>query len=454
MPDVNHRMAGTAPTAEKRTRFRWVVGVLIFVIYTIAGADRANLGFVLPFLRKDFVMSNAEAGALASMYLIAYAIFQLPVGFACSRWGVRKIFTAGMVLTSMFTGLIGTSVSALMMKMYRFGLGVAEAPIGIGIPATINRWFPPKEQGTMGGVYFAAIKFGPVMVPIVGAIIIRMFSWREVFYFFAIPGLFLSAIWYWLVKNDPAESPYCSRKEVEYIKAGEAVVARGSGEQRSSISIGWIDRVIRTRVIKPIDRTKDIFCSWNVIGISLSFFFMVGIVNVILTWIPTYLMKVKRYPIMTMGIVASTPWIGGVVGNLVGGWASDNVFDKRRKPTMLITSLSTCVMAYAMIYAPSDPILLSIVLFSMGFLLNLGYGSFMVYLMKLTTKKKYPVAYAVMNTIGQFGGAGAAVLAGVVLDRYNWDMLFIFIACYSALCFVVLLSIVEPIEDAKLTEVP
>ncbi|CAM3474797.1 hypothetical protein [Rouxiella silvae] len=44
------------------THHRWWVAVLFFLIYTIAASDRANLGVVLPFIRKEFVMTNAEAG--------------------------------------------------------------------------------------------------------------------------------------------------------------------------------------------------------------------------------------------------------------------------------------------------------------------------------------------------------------------------------------------------------
>jgi sugar phosphate permease len=62
----------------KATKYRWVVAALFFVIYTIAAADRANLGIALPFLRKEFSMSNAEAGGLVSLFLIAYALVQLP----------------------------------------------------------------------------------------------------------------------------------------------------------------------------------------------------------------------------------------------------------------------------------------------------------------------------------------------------------------------------------------
>lgn len=76
------------------------VAALIFLIYTIVAADRANLGVALPFIRKEFEMSNAEAGGLMSLFLLAYALAQLPSGFAFGRFGVSRILPGAMVLTS------------------------------------------------------------------------------------------------------------------------------------------------------------------------------------------------------------------------------------------------------------------------------------------------------------------------------------------------------------------
>src|SRR6266567_7944764 len=141
--------ASVARVAVRTSNFRWVVAGLIFVIYTIASADRANIGFALPFIRKEFPMTNVEAGALLSLFLWGYALMQIPSGFATSKLGVRFLFPFAMVLTSLFTGLVGTSTSASMLKFFRFGLGVAEGPLPVGITTTINNWFPPKEKGTV-----------------------------------------------------------------------------------------------------------------------------------------------------------------------------------------------------------------------------------------------------------------------------------------------------------------
>jgi sugar phosphate permease len=445
----------TAPASssiqEKMTQFRWVVLVLIFLVYTVITADRANIGVALPFLRKEFQMSNTQAGAIASIFLFAYAIAMMPAGYFCSKTGVRRALSLGLLGTSLFTGLIGTAGSVLMLKVFRFGLGVAEAPVAVGIPTTINSWFPPHEKGTAAGIYFAAAKFGPVLVPPICAVIIAMAGWRQIFFLFAIPGVILAGIWHLVVKNDPSECRFCSPAEVAYIRTAKSPVQQKQAEKKQN-SLQWLDRLILARKISPIDSTSKMLRSWDIWGSMLGYFFILGIVNVILAWIPTYLMSVKHFSVMKMGFVATTPWVGAVLGNMLGGWFSDRIIDKRRKPLMLVTALSTAGMMYALIHSSNDAFLLGLLLLVTGVLLNLGYSGFAVYPMGLTTKKQYPIAFSFTSTGGQLGGSCGPLIAGVLLDHFGWDAVFIFLAISAALCFLVLLTIREPIEDSLSAE--
>ena len=61
-----------------------------------------------------------------------------------------------------------------------------------------------------------------------------------------------------------------------------------------------------------------------------------------------------------------------MLGNLLGGVFSDRVVGKRRKPTIIITALSSVFMMYALIHAPNQPVALAVLLFFTGFLLNLA----------------------------------------------------------------------------------
>ena len=165
--------------AKGRSSYRWIVAGMIFSIYTIAAADRANLGVALPFIRQEFEMSNAQAGGLMSLFLLAYALAQIPAGLAFSKYGVSRILPGAMIMTSALTGLVGTAGSLLALKLYRLGLGVAEGPLPISMTTTINNWFPPREKGIASGIFLSAVKFGPVIVPPLCAVIISVWGWRE-----------------------------------------------------------------------------------------------------------------------------------------------------------------------------------------------------------------------------------------------------------------------------------
>lgn len=41
---------------KKKSNFRWFVLALIFCIYMIAGADRSNIGMVVPYIQESGVV--------------------------------------------------------------------------------------------------------------------------------------------------------------------------------------------------------------------------------------------------------------------------------------------------------------------------------------------------------------------------------------------------------------
>lgn len=433
--------------AEKKTGYRWVVMGLLFVLYTVANADRANIGFALPYLRKEFAMSNTEAGAIISLFFAGYAATQIPSGFMVKKFGVRIMFTLGMMLTSLCTGVLGAVTSVFQLKALRLGVGVAEAPVAIACTSAINNWFPPKEKGTASGIFLAGSKLGPLIVPPLCAWIISVWGWREIFYFFMVPGLLLSVAWFLLVSDKPAESKFVSQGEAEYI-ASDAPAATKPGEgKKREYKLWWLDKLVRAKKVEPLTNSAQVFRCWDIYGAALGYFFMVGIVSVLMSWLPTYLVTVKKFAIMKTAFVSSAPFAGTVVGNFLGGWISDNVLNKRRKPLMLVTALSTTIMMYSLINAPAEPYSLALLLFVTGLLLALGYSAFMVYPMGRTNKESYPVAFGIVNTGGQLGGAGAPLLVGMILDAFNWDAVFLALAFGSLICLAVVLTIIEPVED-------
>jgi len=446
----------TKQSLEKKTNYRWVVMGLIFVIWAIACADRANLGIALPYMKKEYGISNTEAGAIISLFSFAYGVVQIPMGLIYKKLSNKVtgiLFPMFMILTSVFTGLMGTTSSVFLLKFFRVGLGLSEGPLGIGCTNIINRWFPAKEKGTATGLWIAASKLGPLIVPPLCVVVIELWGWREIFYVFAIPGILFSVLWMFMVTNSPADNKFCSGAECAYIRSeeGPILVEKQSSAVRKEYDLSWLDKFNRTQKVVQLTTLRQVFTSWNVLGTAIGYGCMIGVSNIFMSWIPTYLMNVKGFASIKMGFLASAPFLGSVLGNLLGGYISDNFLGKRRKPMMMLGALGTIIMMVALIYAPNNAIYLGLTLLMAGLMVGIGFAGYSVYPMGLASKETYPVAFGIVNSVGQIGGACAPLIVGMLLDAYSWNSVFFYLAGSGILCLVVLATIVEPIVEVKET---
>lgn len=432
--------------SPKKTYYRWWVMSFIFVIYTIANADRANIGFALPYIQKEFELSNTMAGVLVSLFFLGYSLNQIPSGMLISRMGVRKVYAGGMLFTSIFTFFMGIIDSIWAIKICRLLVGVAEAPVAVGCSVTINNRFPSKEKGTAAGMYLASSKVGPLIVPPLCAWIIMHFSWHYIFLFFALPGFIGAIFWYVMVHNKPHESPFVSQDELDYIHQDDQ---KNNNIIKSTVTIvtfkrNWIDNIIRTKPVQPLITTEQVFRCWDIYGVAIGYFFMVGTVSVLMAWLPKYLLQERHFEIMSSALLSASPFLGTIFGNFLGGFLSDNVFKKRRKPLMIVSAASTSLTMYSLVFAPENMYLLGCLLFITGFLLSLGYSAFIVYPMARADKASYPTAFAIINMGGQLGGMCAPLFVGIILDYFNWDAVFTTLAIGSLCCLVLILSVIEP----------
>lgn len=435
-----------------RTGFRWIVLALIFLVYMIAGADRANIGVIVPVIKDEFKLSNTDIGAMSSLFYLGYAAMQVPAGAFYSRFGIRKLYNLSIVLTSVATFLMGLTTTGFQLKAARVLLGFAEGPLNIGCVSLINRWFPSQEKGLATGVFMSSVKLAPALVPPICAYIIVTLGWREIFWIFALPGFAIAVLIWVLVRDNPEDSRFCDKAEAAYIAADKAggPGAAESGGRRAH----WVDRLVRARDVELLDDQRRITMSWNVWGCAIGYGCLVGIAYAIMTWVPTYLVTVKHFSIMKMGFVAAAPWIGAIVGNIVGGWMSDRLFDRRRKPVMMLTSASTIVMMYTLLYAPNEPVTLSLLLLAAGVFLNLGYSTFLVYPMGLASRRTSSYAISIVNMCGSLGGAFAPFVVGVILDSFSWDIVFLFLAVCSLMTLLILFTIIEPLAVAPGARAP
>lgn len=439
------RIDAVVCTDTRKTKYRFVVLTMIFLVYAINYADRTNIGAVLPFIINEFHINNFEAGAIASMFFLGYAVSQIPAGFFIAKRGTRGVVSLSIFGFSAFTWLMGTVSSVFGLKLVRLGLGLSEGPSPVGLASTINSWFPPKEKATATGVYIAATMFAPIIVPPLAVWISVTWGWRWVFYSFAIPGVVAAIAWYFLVKTKPSESRFVSESELAEINASQSE----NNQVRENIVIAdkftWLDKFIRVRKLSPVDTVKGLFTSKNILGDCLAYFMMVSVLYGLLTWIPLYLVKEKGFDFMSMGLVASMPCIGGFVGAIGGGYISDKLLGRRRKPTMIFTATSTVIMMFIMLNIPASTVAVCVGLFFVGLCLNIGWPAFTAYGMAVSDAKTYPIASSIINSGGNLGGFVSPMVAGILLDKTgSFHSVFTYFGICAAIGLVVILFLDEP----------
>ncbi|MGG4663290.1 MFS transporter [Providencia vermicola] len=432
---------------KPKTNYRWVVLALIFIVYAVNYADRSNIGAVLPFITDEFKLTNLEAGSLASMFFLGYALCQIPAGFWMAKRGIRGMVSLSILGFSAMTWFIGLAQSAFAIKWLRLGLGMTEAPTPVGLTSTINNWFPAKEKATATGVYIASTMFAPIIVPPLVVWIALTYGWRWVFILFAIPGVFLAIIWYLFVRTKPEESRFVSQSELDYIRADNSEVAEKKTE--GNIVLGEkfnkLDKIIRVKEVKPLNSASQIFKSKNIWCNTIAYFMMVSILYGILTWIPSYLVNEKGFSFMKMGFVASMPFIGGFIGSITGGWISDKILGRRRKPTMLFTAVATIAMMLVMLNVPESTTAVAVALFSVGLFLNIGWPAFTAYPMGVADNNNYPIAISVVNSGGNLGGFVSPMMAGLLLDMTGkFDAVFSYFGICAVIGLIMILLLDEP----------
>lgn len=433
---------------KPKSNYRWIVLALIFLVYAVNYADRTNIGAVLPFIIEEFKLSNFEAGSLASMFFLGYAISQIPAGFWMAKRGTRGIVSLSILGFSLFTWFIGQASSALWIKWMRLGLGLSEGPTPVGLTSTINNWFPAREKATATGVYIASTMFAPIVVPPLTVWISLTYGWRWVFISFAIPGIVLALIWFILVKTKPEESKFVSESELKYIRTNSTI--SDTTQPVSNIveneKFNTLDKLIRVKKLIPLSSASQVFKSKNIWGNCVAYFMMVSILYGILTWIPSYLVNEKGFSFVRMGFIAAMPCIGGFIGAIGGGWISDKVFGRRRKPTMLFTAFMTLIMMIVMLNVPENTIAVAISLLLVGLMLNIGWPAFTAYPMSITDQKTYPIAISLVNSGGNLGGFVSPMMAGFLLDQTgNFNAVF----TYFGICAIIGLVLIIMLDESK-----
>lgn len=139
------------------------------------------VNIALPTIAAEFALDAVSLSLVASSYLLATAIFLVPLGRCADIYGRKLVFTLGVVVFTASALLSALATSGLELILFRFLEGVGSAMIyGTGI-AMITSVFPPEERGRALGINVTAVYIGLSVGPLLGGYLTEFLTWRSIF---------------------------------------------------------------------------------------------------------------------------------------------------------------------------------------------------------------------------------------------------------------------------------
>ncbi len=397
--------------------FKWkhsyTAVLIVCTLWFVCHVDRMVMAVAIPYIANEFGLSPFAMGGVMSAFFLGYFICQIPGGLLADRFGARKVLVWAVFWWSVFTavtGMVSNLVQLLLVRVL-FGIGEGMAPAATW-KATAN-WTAMRNRSKASACMMAATVLAPAFAPVFVTWLVYNWGWRPVFYSLFIPGILLIAWIMWKMPDNPADKKGITAEELEELKevATEYDTTIGAGGEKLTFwQIVKIPAVWRSFLI--------LFCC-NMTSYGF------------ISWLPTYLMRVRGFTLTKLGLFASLPFVFGALGFLIAGWLGDGPFRHNRKAPLVVFCWVASGCMY-LVYTSSESTLLMYQCLT-AFFTFAATGSLYNLPMSAISREITGRAMGFVNMGGQIAGFLTPMIAGWLIQNVgstgnNFNAAFIYLA--------------------------
>jgi EmrB/QacA subfamily drug resistance transporter len=189
---------------------RWDSRTVALMASTLAAFLTAfsgsSINIALPAMGHDFSMDAILLSWVPTSFLLAAAMFLVPIGRIADIHGRKKVFVLGISVFTFASLLAGLAPSPAILIASRVLQGIGGAMIsGTGV-AILTSVFPAQERGRVLGINVAAVYLGLSLGPPLGGILTQHLGWRSIFLVTLPLGLAVIAFVLWRLEGEWAEA--------------------------------------------------------------------------------------------------------------------------------------------------------------------------------------------------------------------------------------------------------
>jgi sugar phosphate permease len=365
---------------------------------------RVCISQMSPLIAHDLSLNKAQVGTVFSIFLISYAIFEIPGAWYGDWVGPRKGLLRIVSAWSAFTALTGAAWNFGSLVAIRFLFGIGEAGAFPMITKSFTTWLPRSERTLAQGILWTSARWAGAFTPLLVVWSLRYMSWRWSFVLFGSIGWIWALLFYLWYRDDPRRHPGVSAAELSMLDTAAA-------PSREHAKVPW-GRLLRSRSVLLL--SAQYFC------VSFSWYFY-------LTWLPTYLEEYHHLSPVKAAQYAVLPLLFCGIGSLCCGFFSKRIAQwtgvQRMRQIMACTGFACAglllALATRMPTVQTTMAMMAAACFFNDQVVPNSWAS----CMDIGGKYSSSVA-GTMNLMGNLAGAASSSIGGFILYRTgnNWNL--------------------------------
>jgi EmrB/QacA subfamily drug resistance transporter len=363
--------------------------------------------------RVALLVSTILLSWIPTSQILATAVILVPIGRIADIYGSKRIFTYGILITTVSSLLSAYANSGVMLLVFRVLQGMGNAmtfSTGIVILTSV---YPIEERGKVLGINVSSVYLGLSLGPFLGGILTQQFGWRSTFLVIVPLGAMVFAAVMWKLKGEwrgakgkkfdlPGSMIYGAAivslmYGLSQLPSASGVGAIAAGAMGTWIFIRWEMRVDSPLLDMDLFRKNTVFAFSN-----LAALINYGATFAVAFLLSLYLQHIKGFsPQLTGLVLVSMPVVQTVFSPLAGK-LSDKVEPRLIVSAgMAFTTVGLLLLRFLDKETSLVYILVSLAILGFGFALFSSPNVNAI--MSSVAQKSYAIASATLATTRQMG---------------------------------------------------
>ena len=414
---------------EKLVREEFTTLLVVCIVMFLFSFSFYSINIALPFMQGEFGTSLAAVQWISIIGNVLMTSLSLSIG-RLGDLGLRnKLYRIGVALYALGSALCAFAVTFPQLLLFRIFMTIG---LAMALPLTgaiVVARFQPERRGRALGVVATAMALGRISGPVIGGLILSLWSWQGIFLAGALIGTCASVVVFIVLKGSD------QRLDEPFDLWGGLALFVGYPALLIALSLGpswgwWTSPVlscfllsiiawvgfflIELRTEKPLIRLA-LFRNPSMTIALLCMIICWAAYSPILIFAPIYLRNVLELSPATIGLILTLPLLFIVLLSPISGWFADK-YDGR----MMVTLGLGFILLGLYFYSRSGPLTSYPWVGMTLVLVGIGIGLFQPANQRIAfsgvSEREYGVISAMLFSFGPAAGSLGTVVAVAILE--------------------------------------